>query len=108
VYTNQRYLEYLQEAGEDTVSKSAKLTNSVLIQPVYIGENVVLEHSIVGPHVSIGDGSVIRHSVVANSIVQKSATVQNANITNSMVGSHATLAGTPADLSLGDYNALKL
>ncbi|WP_400193354.1 sugar phosphate nucleotidyltransferase [Hymenobacter sp. B81] len=108
VYTNQRYLEYLREAGEDTVAKSAKLTNSVIIPPVYIGENVVLENSIVGPHVSVGDNSVLRHSVVANSIVQKSATVQHANISNSMVGSFATLTGTPADLSVGDYNALKL
>ncbi|UYZ57799.1 sugar nucleotidyltransferase [Hymenobacter latericus] len=108
VFTNQRYLEYLHEAGEDTVAKSAKLTNTVLIPPVYIGENVVLEHSIIGPHVSVGDGSTVRHSVVVNSIVQKSAAVQNANITNSMIGSFATLTGTPADLSVGDYNALKL
>lgn len=108
VYTNQRYLEYLQEAGEDTVSKSAKLTNSVIIPPVYIGENVTLENSIVGPHVSVGDGSTVKHSVVANSIIQKSATVTNANVTNSMVGSHASFTGTPSDLSVGDYNALKL
>lgn len=108
VYTNQRYLEYLQEAGEDTVSKSAKLTNSVIIPPVYIGENVVLENSIIGPHVSVGDGSTVKHSVVVNSIIQKSATVTNANVTNSMVGSHASFTGTPSDLSVGDYNALKL
>ncbi|KAA9325539.1 NTP transferase domain-containing protein [Hymenobacter busanensis] len=108
VFTNQRYLEYLKEAGEDTVSKTATLQNTVIIQPVYIGENVVLENSIIGPHVSVGDGSVVRHSVVVNSILQKSATVQNANIQNSMVGSHASLTGTPADLSVGDYNALKL
>lgn len=108
VYTNQRYLEYLQEAGEDTVAKSAKLTNSVIIPPVYIGENVTLENSIIGPHASVGDGSVVKHSVVANSIIQKSATVTNANVTNSMIGSHASFTGTPSDLSVGDYNALKL
>ncbi|MCC3159957.1 NTP transferase domain-containing protein [Hymenobacter sp. 15J16-1T3B] len=108
VYTNQRYLEYLQEAGEDTVSKSAKLTNSVIVPPVYIGENVVLENSIIGPHVSVGDGSVVKHSVVANSIIQKSASVTNANVSNSMIGSFASFTGTPSDLSVGDYNALKL
>ncbi|OON66734.1 sugar phosphate nucleotidyltransferase [Hymenobacter sp. CRA2] len=108
VYTNQRYLEYLREAGEDTVSKSAKLTNSVIIPPVYIGENVVLENSVIGPHVSVGDGSVVKHSVVANSIIQKAAAVTNANVTNSMIGSNASFTGTPADLSVGDYNALKL
>lgn len=57
VYTNQRYLEYLQERGEPLVAESAKVTNSVLIPPVYIGEGVVITDSVVGPHVSLGKGS---------------------------------------------------
>ncbi|UOG74448.1 sugar phosphate nucleotidyltransferase [Hymenobacter tibetensis] len=108
VYTNQRYLEYLQERGEPLVSESAKVTNSVLIPPVYIGEGVVITDSVVGPHVSIGNQSNIRSSVVSNSIVQQSATVLHANVTNSMIGSFATVASTPQDLSLGDYNTLRV
>jgi glucose-1-phosphate thymidylyltransferase len=108
VYTNQRYLEYLQERGEPLVSESAKVTNSVLIPPVYIGEGVVITDSVVGPHVSIGNQSNVRSSVVSNSIVQQSATVSHANVTNSMIGSFATVASTPQDLSLGDYNTLRV
>ncbi|TYZ13421.1 NTP transferase domain-containing protein [Hymenobacter lutimineralis] len=108
VYTNQRYLEYLQERGEELISSSAQLHNSVVIPPVYIGEGVVVHNSVIGPHVSLGNQSTVRDSVVANSIVQQSATVQHANVTNSMLGNHATLTGTPADLSLGDYNNLRV
>lgn len=106
VYTNQRYLEYLNEAG-DLVAASAQVNNSVIIQPVFVGENVVLNNAVVGPHVSIGNGTKISDSVISNSIVQENTVIKNANITNSMLGSFVSYQGTPADLSLGDYNALK-
>ena len=108
VFTNQRYLEYLQERGENLVSASAKITNSVLIPPVYVGEGAIITDSVVGPHVSLGDKSNVRGSVLSNSIVQTSATVLHANVTNSMIGNHATVTSTPDDLSLGDYNTLRV
>ncbi|QIL76046.1 MULTISPECIES: sugar phosphate nucleotidyltransferase [Hymenobacter] len=108
VFTNQRYLEYLQERGENLVSASATLTNSIVIPPVYIGENVKITDSVVGPHVSLGNNSNVRQAVVSNSIVQESATVLNTNVTNSMIGNHATVTGVPHDLSLGDYNTLRV
>ncbi|PJJ54517.1 sugar nucleotidyltransferase [Hymenobacter chitinivorans] len=108
VFTNQRYLEYLQERSENLVAESAKLVNSVVIPPVYIGENVVITDSVVGPHVSLGDHSNVRSSVLSNSIVQQSASVLHANVTNSMIGNFASVTGTPDDLSLGDYNTLRV
>jgi glucose-1-phosphate thymidylyltransferase len=108
VFTNQRYLEYLRERGEELVAKSAKITNSVLLEPVYIGENAVIIDSVVGPHVSLGDGASVTDSRLSNSIVQQSAVVKSAVITNSMVGNYATVSGQPHDLSLGDYNQLKV
>jgi glucose-1-phosphate thymidylyltransferase len=108
VYTNQRYLEYLKERGEKLVADSAKITNSVLIEPVYIGENAVITNSVVGPHVSLSANATVEDSRLSNSIVQASAVVRHANVTNSMVGNFATLTGVPSDLSLGDYNALRV
>jgi glucose-1-phosphate thymidylyltransferase len=108
VFTNQRYLEYLKERGEELVAKSAKITNSVLLEPVYIGENAVVTDSVVGPHVSLGDGATVTDSRLSNSIVQQSAVVKAAVISNSMVGNYATVTGQPHDLSLGDYNQLKV
>ncbi|MFD2786991.1 sugar phosphate nucleotidyltransferase [Hymenobacter rubripertinctus] len=108
VYTNQRYLEFLQERGEDLVAQSATITNSVIIPPVYIGEGVVITDSVVGPHVSLGADTKVSRSVVANAIVQQSATLEHANVAGSMIGSHATVAGRPHDLSVGDFNTLRL
>lgn len=106
VDTNNRYLGYLN--GQNLVATSAKVVNSVVIQPSYIGENAVIENSVVGPYASIGNGTKVSNSIIHTSIVQENATVKNANVGNSMIGNHATFEGKPADLSVGDYNIIKV
>jgi glucose-1-phosphate thymidylyltransferase len=104
VFTNQRYLEYLK--NEDLVDKSAKITNSVIIQPVFIGANVIIENSVVGPHVSIGKNCQLKNSIVKNSIVQNNTILQEINVENSMIGNNAEVKGKAANLSVGDFNTL--
>lgn len=101
VYTNQRVLEFIK--GNGLVSKSAVSSNSVIIEPCYIGENVKISGSVIGPYVSVGDNSVIENSVVKNSIIQKSTKINCANISNSMIGNHVEYKGKQAELSMGDY-----
>lgn len=105
VSTNQRYLDFIKD--QDLIAKSSKNINSVIIPPVFIGENVVVENSVVGPHVSIGDNSKITNSIIKTSIIQESSTINNANFKNSMLGNFVTLEGKQEDLSIGDYNVLK-
>lgn len=102
VYTNQRILEFNKE--KNMIAKSHNSHNSVIIHPCYIGENVKLINSIVGPHVSIGDNSVIEDSVVKNSIVQTNAKIACANIHNSMFGNHVDYKSSRSVLSIGDYS----
>lgn len=104
VDTNQAYLGYLN--GTKLVADSVKLDNSLVIQPSYIGENVTLLNSVVGPFVSIGNGSKVVNSVVSKSIIQENATVKNAVITNSMLGNSAAYEGHAKDLSVGDFNVI--
>ncbi|MEL6534632.1 MAG: sugar phosphate nucleotidyltransferase [Bacteroidota bacterium] len=105
VFTNQRYLEYIKDT--DLIADSAKVTNSVIIPPVYLGENVQITNSVVGPHVSIGDDTVIENSRVRNSIIQTNATVTDGVMENSMLGNHAGYHGEAKDLSVGDYNVIR-
>jgi glucose-1-phosphate thymidylyltransferase len=105
VYTNQRYLEYIKDT--DLVAKSAVLENTVIIPPVFIGENAEIRNSVIGPHVSVGKNTKVQESVVSNSIIQENTLIKTANITNSMVGNFVSFEGKSSDLSLGDYNTLK-
>ncbi|MGJ8660954.1 MAG: nucleotidyltransferase, partial [Bacteroidota bacterium] len=106
VYTNQRVLEFDKAAGKNMQAQSAKITNSVIIPPCFIGENVEIENTIVGPHVSIGKGTKIVNSIVKNTIVQNETLITNANLENSMIGSKAIYKGKANDISLGDFSVI--
>jgi len=105
VYTNQRVLEF--DKGKAFLKgKNLKNSNSIIIEPCYIGDDVELNNCIVGPHVSIGSKSVISNSIVKNSILQKETKVQSAHIENSMLGIAAEVIGKAVDLSLSDYSQI--
>jgi glucose-1-phosphate thymidylyltransferase len=106
VFTNQRVLEY-DKGKAQLRSSSAKIENSSIIEPCFIGDNAVIINSVVGPHVSIGADSKITNSIIKNSIVQKSSKINSSNIINSMIGNHAEVTGAAADLNLGDYTTSK-
>jgi glucose-1-phosphate thymidylyltransferase len=94
-----------EEEYEGTFAgKTVVLKNSLVIKPCYIGENVQLTNSVVGPYVSIGSGSKISGSVITNSIIQNNSTVETACIDNSMIGNYVQYKGKARDLSMGDFS----
>ncbi|MBC9812445.1 nucleotidyltransferase [Crocinitomicaceae bacterium CZZ-1] len=107
VFTNQRVLEYDKEKGVLFIAPSAKIENSTIIEPCFIGENAVITNSVIGPHVSIGANSNIAISVVKNTIIQHHSSIKNAIIANSMIGAHAHFESVAQDLSMGDYTTVK-
>jgi glucose-1-phosphate thymidylyltransferase len=102
VYTNKRMLEI--KFPQNQIAKTVKNTNSVIIAPCLIGDNVELNNCVVGPHVSIGNNTKVTASVISNSIIQQGSTITNALIENSMVGSFVVYKGKADDLSMGDYS----
>ena len=102
VYTNQRILEFNKE--KNLISNTHVSLNSVIIAPCYIGENVKLINSVVGPHVSIENNSIIENSIIKNSIVQTHAKISFANIHNSMFGNYVDYKNCNSELSMGDYS----
>jgi glucose-1-phosphate thymidylyltransferase len=102
VFTNKRVLEI--KNPESYIAASATIRNSSVIHPCYIGEDAVIENSVVGPHVSVGARSFIRASVISNSILQNDSSISTAVIDNSLLGNHVVLKGRPKDVSMGDYS----
>lgn len=100
LHTNKRLLE----TKKSTQQNSAQLINSLVIQPCYIGENTVITNSVVGPFTSVGSNNNIENSILSNTIMQDNCHIVNANIIDSMVGSHVHYNGKPDIMSLGDYN----
>lgn len=107
VETNQRMLGFLEKDGESMVSVSVKKENANIIEPCFIGENVVLKNTTIGPFVSIGADTVIEDSTVKNSIIQSHTTIKNANLDNAMIGNHVKYNGNFETISIGDYSVLE-
>ncbi len=103
IYTNQRMLE-IKKDKEHLTSASAVVTNSVIIEPCYIGPGVKVANSVVGPHVSLERGVQISDSRITNSIIMAESVVKNAQITASIIGKNVTYMDKPKELSLGDYS----
>ena len=102
VHTNQRVLEFVGD--RKLIHKTVKLVNSQVIQPCFIGENTVIENSVIGPYVSIGEDSKIDRCIISNSIIQANTKITKANIENSMIGNHVVFEGRIYDLNVGDYS----
>lgn len=105
VYTNRRVLE-MSKNGQ-MISDTAAIKDSIVLQPCYIGQNVHITRSVIGPYVSVGDNSDIRNAVISNSIIQNHTRIEDKVITNSMIGSYVQFLSKAEEVSLGDYSTLK-
>lgn len=104
VQTNQRYLEFIKD--QKLVSDKAILKNTIVIQPVFIADGVIIENSVIGPHVSIGAETKITDSRISNSIVQKNCALSGVVMKNSLLGSFVSFNGAAADVDAGDYTRI--
>ena len=106
VETNGRVLQFAQQEGQNLVAESVILENSEIIQPCYIGENVKLINTKIGPNVSLGTNCVVENSTITNSLIQTNTTIKNAKLKFAMIGNHVEYNGDFSSISIGDYSKL--
>jgi len=95
--TNRYLLEHDQANGEQ-----ATPLNSVIIPPVYIAPTARVEHSIIGPYVTIADHSTVLHSIVRDSIIDEGASIDDTMLDRSLIGKEASVRGRYRVLNVGD------
>lgn len=76
--------------------------NTIIINPVSIGKDCIIENSIIGPHVTIGEHTTINYSIVKNSIIGNYAAIKEVVLQNSVVGNDAGITGLRQSLNIGD------
>ncbi|MEM8999146.1 MAG: sugar phosphate nucleotidyltransferase [Bacteroidota bacterium] len=107
VETNQRMLGFLEDDGENLISNTVVMENANIIEPCFLGENVVLKNTTVGPYVSIGSDTIVENSTIKNSIIQSKSSIRNANLDNAMIGNHVVYNGNYETISIGDYSVME-
>jgi len=96
---------HLLEKEQDD-SSGARLENSVVIPPVYVGPNASVVDSVIGPYVSIENDARITGSVLSRTIVFEHATVERSLLANSLVGRYAEVREGPRSVNIGDHSVL--
>ena len=110
---------YVAQAWEDTGTPEATLhahryllersdakprprDGVVFVPPVYVADDADISESVIGPYVTVESGCRIERSVLTDTILDEGATVTNQILSRSLLGSRASLSGTPVSANLGD------
>lgn len=78
-----------------------------IIDPVYIEDGVVIEHSTIGPNVSLGKGSTVRNSTMRDTVAGDSVHIEKAALHDSFIGDHVVVHGVSGAMTLGDHSELR-
>ena len=97
---------YLLEHGHDN-STSVQQKGVAIVPPVFISPSAKIESSVVGPYVSIGDECVLEGTIVRNSILGDGVNVKKMILEDSLLGRNVTLEGQSFRFDLGDQSWVK-
>lgn len=89
------------------IDQAYDIKDSVIIQPVAIGENVTIKSSVIGPHASIAGDSCIENSIISDSVIGSRSHIANVNLHHSIVGDDASVHGKHNSLNIGDSSSIE-
>lgn len=103
--------ETLLETNRYILSKrrnaKVKSVNSVIIHPVHVGKDVVLQNSVIGPYATVSDGCRITNSVIEDSVIDRNTIIENSVLHSSIIGESATVKNKKLVLNLGSNSEIK-
>lgn len=92
---------YLLDHGFDN-SAGVEARTSVIIPPVYVAPDAVIENTVLGPYANVCSGAAIRNAIVRNSLIDAQSTVEDIYLEGSLIGEHAHVRGQASHLNIGD------
>jgi glucose-1-phosphate thymidylyltransferase len=101
-------------AGAVVIEPGAKVIGSAVRGPAIVGENTVVEGSLIGPHTSISYGCRVTDSEIENSIVMENCVIEGVDgLADSVLGKevHVRRSTTPPAmhrLIAGDHSQIEL
>jgi glucose-1-phosphate thymidylyltransferase len=79
-----------------------KFENTIIIPPVFIGDDCKISNCIIGPNVSVGENAILNYGIIKDSIIGPYAQIEYAILEKSLIGNDATLCGNKQSLNIGD------
>jgi len=84
------------------------ITESVIIQPVHIAADAIIEKSVIGPYAVIGSDTHIKNSVVSDSIIGEHSVIEGAVLTESLIGNRCKVRANHHKINLGASSELDI
>ena len=96
---NTRILDKFIDEYNDTKNMQGRIKkyndlnikDSKILGPVYIGKNVTIKNSYIGPYTSINDNVVIEDSEIYNSLIFENSLIKKSKINNSIIGEETVI-----------------
>jgi glucose-1-phosphate thymidylyltransferase len=92
---------------KEDIDHAYEIKDSMIIQPVAIGDKVTIINSVVGPHTSIASDSCIESSIISDSVIGSRSHISKANLQRSVVGDDANVHGKHNSLNIGDSSSIE-
>ena len=87
----------------ESLFQTGNIIDSKLIPPVFIGENVKIMNSIIGPNVSIGDDSVFEKCILSESVIGDGVFLRKIISSDSIIGDYSILEDLiKKNITIGD------
>ena len=80
----------------------------MIIPPVFIGENAVIEGAIIGPYASIGSGTQVVNAIIKDTIIHPNAELQDVLVNRSLIGPDARIYGSFRQFNIGSSARIDL
>ena len=97
---------YLLDHGRCNCDVDTNMQGVTIIPPVSIPQGMHLESSVIGPHVTLGEGCTLKNVVVRNSIIEAGTQITDMVIEGCLIGRNVTIEGKPDKLNIGDNSWL--
>jgi glucose-1-phosphate thymidylyltransferase len=84
-----------------------RLDGVVIKPPVYISKTAKVTHSVIGPYATIAEDAVVTDSIIRNSIVSSEAEVSRVLLENSIIGNDGLVQGAFKRINIGDSSEIE-
>ena len=93
----------IQDPLYEDLHQSGNIVDSKIVPPVFIGKNVKISDSVIGPYVSIGDNAILEKCIISESIIGDGAHLKKIISSDSIIGDYSILEDLiKKNITIGD------
>jgi glucose-1-phosphate thymidylyltransferase len=90
------------------IPEQAKYENTIIVPPVSIAEGCDIRNSVIGPNVAIGENTILNYTIVKDSIIGSYSKLYDVVLDDSLIGSDTQIKGETRSLNIGDDTEIDL